>query len=101
MTVHIIKLLFFEFLFLCLPTRWFFGIFFFFNDPAPTEISPLSLPDALPISRLAPRSGAGVPAPRVRGRAAAPPIGRGAVGAQRRIPGAFSSRDAGRTRSAR
>src|ERR1043165_1273529 len=23
--------------------------FFFFNDPAPTEISPLSLPDALPI----------------------------------------------------
>src|SRR5256885_283054 len=27
-------------------------IFFFFNDTAPTEISPLSLPDALPISRL-------------------------------------------------
>src|ERR1039457_6709048 len=25
-------------------------VFFFFNDPAPTEISPLSLPDALPIS---------------------------------------------------
>src|SRR2546429_8098085 len=24
--------------------------FFFFNDPAPTEIYPLSLPDALPIS---------------------------------------------------
>src|SRR3990170_9095756 len=24
--------------------------FFFFNDTAPTEISPLSLPDALPIS---------------------------------------------------
>src|SRR3712207_7765908 len=24
-------------------------IFFFFNDPAPTEIYPLSLPDALPI----------------------------------------------------
>src|SRR2546429_4476061 len=24
--------------------------FFFFNDPAPTEISPLPLPDALPIS---------------------------------------------------
>src|SRR2546422_11282223 len=28
-------------------SRYFF--FFFFNDPAPTEISPLSLPDALPI----------------------------------------------------
>src|SRR5258706_15364080 len=25
--------------------------FFFFNDPAPTEISPFPLPDALPISR--------------------------------------------------
>src|SRR5256714_4063261 len=25
-------------------------LFFFFNDPAPPEISPLSLPDALPIS---------------------------------------------------
>src|SRR2546422_2033163 len=29
------------------PTAFFF--FFFFNDPAPTEISPLSLHDALPI----------------------------------------------------
>src|ERR1035441_5833955 len=27
-----------------------FIFFFFFNDTAPTEISPLSLPDALPIS---------------------------------------------------
>src|SRR4030043_2367979 len=27
-----------------------FFIFFFFNDPAPTEIYPLSLHDALPIS---------------------------------------------------
>src|SRR3989475_12376757 len=25
-------------------------LFFFFNDPAPTDIYPLSLPDALPIS---------------------------------------------------
>src|SRR5256886_15817924 len=28
-------------------------IFFFFNDPAPTEIYPLSVHDALPISRAA------------------------------------------------
>src|SRR5256885_12557775 len=28
-----------------------FCLFFFFNDPATTEISPLSLHDALPISR--------------------------------------------------
>src|SRR2546427_13305846 len=27
-----------------------FSFFFFFNDPATTEISPLPLPDALPIS---------------------------------------------------
>src|SRR2546423_11575822 len=27
-----------------------FSLFFFFNDPAPTEIYTLSLPDALPIS---------------------------------------------------
>src|SRR5205823_14553636 len=30
--------------------------FFFFNDPAPTEIYTLSLHDALPISRSAPRA---------------------------------------------
>src|SRR3712207_2482844 len=30
------------------PLGWL--CFFFFNDPAPTEIYPLSLPDALPIS---------------------------------------------------
>src|SRR2546429_2714603 len=29
-------------------------LFFFFNDPAPTEISTLSLPDALPISPAPP-----------------------------------------------
>src|SRR3954466_13564985 len=28
------------------------SVFFFFNDTAPPEISPLSLPDALPIWRL-------------------------------------------------
>src|SRR2546430_16452025 len=33
--------------------------FFFFNDPAPTEISPLSLPHPLPICRPpSPRGGA-------------------------------------------
>ena len=32
---------------LCGSVLWFF---FFFNDPAPTEIYPLSLPAALPIS---------------------------------------------------
>src|SRR2546430_12879434 len=31
--------------------------FFFLNDPAPTEIYPLSLPDALPISEEASRRG--------------------------------------------
>src|ERR1035438_8776831 len=31
----------------------FFFFFFFFNDPAPTEIYPLSLHDALPISQAA------------------------------------------------
>src|SRR5260221_6803763 len=31
----------------------FFVVFFFLNDTAPTEISPLSLHDALPISMLA------------------------------------------------
>src|SRR5271170_4620309 len=52
--------------------------FFFFNDPATTEIYTLSLHDALPISRPAPRSrppsGAGARAPAGgRARAAAPP----------------------------
>src|SRR2546428_10726978 len=37
---------FFFFYFLTPPLRFFF---FFFNDPAPPEIYPLSLPDALPI----------------------------------------------------
>src|SRR2546430_15114476 len=38
---------FYDFILLVL-LRWFF--FFFFNDPAPPEISPLPLHDALPIS---------------------------------------------------
>src|SRR2546429_2451643 len=33
----------------CIPTPFFF-FFFFFNDPAPPEIYPLPLHDALPIS---------------------------------------------------
>src|SRR2546426_1871666 len=44
--------------------------FFFFNDPAPTEIYPLSLHDALPIcarpspAASPPRRGAAAPSPR-------------------------------------
>src|SRR5205085_11159488 len=55
-SVHIYTLLFLR------PSRLFFllshplslplFLFFFFNDPAPTEIYTLSLHDALPISRL-------------------------------------------------
>src|SRR3989475_7222628 len=47
------------------------SFFFFFNDPAPTEISPLSLPDALPISCSALRGGwdSGATSRRVRLRA--------------------------------
>src|SRR5258708_16318770 len=36
-----------------MSTPTFFLLFFFFNDPAPTEISPLPLHDALPISFFA------------------------------------------------
>src|SRR2546422_10936041 len=36
--------------------------FFFFNDPAPTEISPLSLHDPLPISATDPQAGGCAPA---------------------------------------
>src|SRR4030043_2349484 len=35
---------------------FFLLFFFFFNDTAPTEIYTLSLPDALPICRPAPRN---------------------------------------------
>src|SRR5256886_14885619 len=44
------------------------SFFFFLNDPAPTEISPLSLHDALPISRISCQS-----PPLAAGRAAAKP----------------------------
>src|SRR5256885_6252163 len=40
------KLVFF---FITIPLKWL-SFFFFLNDPAPTEISPLPLHDALPIS---------------------------------------------------
>src|SRR5256885_17004518 len=36
-------------IFLSIVTRYPLFLFFFFNDPPPTEISPLSLHDALPI----------------------------------------------------
>src|SRR3989442_4605507 len=47
---------------------------FFFNDPATTEIYPLSLHDALPISRR--RAGAGRGGPSRRGRRARSPDAR-------------------------
>src|SRR2546429_9685101 len=48
------------------------AFFFFFNDPAPPEIYPLPLPDALPIcadalARRRPRRGAGQHPPPVGG----------------------------------
>src|SRR5438445_12897375 len=48
-----------------------FSFFFFFNDPAPTEIYTLSLHDALPISRPRRPDAAGglLPRDRVHGRA--------------------------------
>src|SRR5258708_24017862 len=50
---------YFDYIFLLfsyLPITPSFSFFFFFNDTAPPEISPLSLHDALPISRLPVRS---------------------------------------------
>src|SRR2546430_3477557 len=44
------------------------SIFFFFNDTATTEIYTLSLHDALPISRVAPRSRASLDRPAVAPR---------------------------------
>src|SRR5205085_11781286 len=40
-----------------LVTGGLFHLLFFFNDPAPTELYPLSLHDALPISRRSSPSG--------------------------------------------
>src|SRR5260370_36012018 len=61
-----------------------FSFFFFFNDPAPTEISPLPLHDALPISLAgAPASGFRVWSWRAPGRGG----GRGPAGAS---PGAVA-----------
>src|SRR5689334_3728354 len=46
------------------------GLFFFFNDPAPTEIYTLSLHDALPISELLQLESPTVPSSRRRRGAA-------------------------------
>src|SRR2546430_6780319 len=70
--------------------------FFFFNDPPPTEIYPLSLPDALPISR---RAGLRAPGPRrVRGAPAHRSQPRGAQGrtAARDAPHRCAQRQAGK-----
>src|SRR2546429_2167387 len=44
-----------QYVFFCYDIHpWCIFFFFFLNDPATTEISPLSLPDALPISSILP-----------------------------------------------
>src|SRR4051812_50230843 len=75
----------------CFTTLFFFSMvlpsfiffFFFLNDPAPPEIYPLPLPDALPIYRRAARRGVrgrgdargrDVRAARARARAAHPAV---------------------------
>src|SRR5690606_41329293 len=57
--------------------------FFFFNDPATTEIYTLSLHDALPI--LSPACGLGLPAPEIRQAAAEPSAGGGPLVGDRRL----------------
>src|SRR2546430_12624371 len=52
-------------------------LFFFLNDTAPTEISTLSLPDALPICRATPST---PPRSARRARRCAPPRSRPAAG---------------------
>src|SRR2546422_6760756 len=70
------------FLFLSLSSTLFaLYFFFFFNDTAPTEIYPLSLPDALPISRRALQPERGVAAAEAEGGAQAHARPRGARGA--------------------
>src|SRR5437868_14470312 len=61
MTVISVYAIFFLLIFLCHP----YFLFFFFNDPATTEIYTLSLHDALPISSSArsPPTGRQVPWP--------------------------------------
>src|SRR5256885_11442702 len=81
---------------------FFSFFFFFFNDPATTEIYPLSLPDALPISvlrRCPPRCGAPRHHPhhaRAIGRRA-DPHGRRAVSRRGQLP--RPARAQGRERS--
>src|SRR5207253_10539828 len=48
--LHTFKILFYS----LSPLYFMFFLFFFFTDPAPTEISTLSLHDALPILRREP-----------------------------------------------
>src|SRR5256886_14754555 len=73
--VHVIALCVVLFVLLCVP-RLSYSFFFFFNDPAPTEISPLPLHDALPISwpppRAAPPGCSRAPSPASRRRTAPP-----------------------------
>src|ERR1019366_10625198 len=71
------------------------GAYFFFNDTATTEISPLSLHAALPISRR-PR-----PAPPSAGRRHPTPASRWRPGPARRATPRPTAPDRGRTRAAR
>src|SRR5256885_17245220 len=67
--------------------------FFFFNDPAPTEIYTLSLHDALPISaRLGPRGWRSARAPRRRARRASSSRARGEKARRARRRGARALR---------
>src|SRR2546429_9240816 len=67
--------------------HWAYRLFFFFNDPATTEIYTLSLHDALPIS-AGRRAGADAPARGTARRRAARPSGHGAAGQHRGRDGA-------------
>src|SRR5687768_17871180 len=57
---------------LCVVVRISSLFFFFFNDPAPTEIYTLSLHDALPISAVRPRNAVSGQDARASGTQAAP-----------------------------
>src|SRR5256886_5770336 len=84
-----------------------FVFFFFFNDPAPPEIYPLPLHDALPISGgrrpAVPRLGPAAPVPRavpVGDGGAPPPLRPGRhARRRRRVPGPGAHRRPGHARS--